>query len=228
MPGRWFSELFRVGAEQNGFITTHDVRELGGTPQVLVDMHRHGHLDRVAHGLYRFRAFPAGPLDELMQATLWPRRQGVISHDSALDLWDLCDVNPTKVHDEWPCGALEALAHSHGRHADADNPAGARPGLGLDVGPDGPRQQEASRPGIRVDGSLHRAEDGRDLLPLVKRDRLVEARQCRVRISLEGGRFCGSVEANEARGVPRGRRRLSRSARSDHEDRRQLGEELTQ
>lgn len=33
-----------------------------------------------------------------MQATLWPRRQGVISHDSALDLWDLCDVNPTKVH----------------------------------------------------------------------------------------------------------------------------------
>jgi hypothetical protein len=33
-----------------------------------------------------------------MQATLWPRRQGVVSHDSALDLWDLCDVNPAKIH----------------------------------------------------------------------------------------------------------------------------------
>ena len=33
-----------------------------------------------------------------MQATLWPRRLGVISHDSALDLWDLCDVNPAKIH----------------------------------------------------------------------------------------------------------------------------------
>lgn len=40
MPGRWYSELCRVGAEQSGFITTQDVRELGGTPQVLVDMHR--------------------------------------------------------------------------------------------------------------------------------------------------------------------------------------------
>ncbi len=48
--------------------------------------------------MYRFRAFPPGPLDELMQATLWPRRLGVISHDSALDLWDLCDVNPPKIH----------------------------------------------------------------------------------------------------------------------------------
>lgn len=98
MPGRWYSELFEVGADQRGFITTDDVRDLGGTTQVLLDMHRHGHLDRVAHGLYRFRSFPAGPLDELMQATLWPRKRGVISHDSGLDLWDLCDVNPAKIH----------------------------------------------------------------------------------------------------------------------------------
>ena len=32
------------------------------------------------------------------QLTLWPRRPGVISHDSALDLWDLCDVNPNRIH----------------------------------------------------------------------------------------------------------------------------------
>ncbi len=98
MPGRWYTELFEVAADQNGFIGTDDVRDLGGTPQVLSDMLRHGQLDRVAHGLYRFRSFPAAPLDELMQATLWPRRRGVISHDSALDLWDLCDVNPAKIH----------------------------------------------------------------------------------------------------------------------------------
>ena len=98
MPGRWYDALFEVAADQNGFITTDDVRDLGGTPQVLIDMHRHGHVDRVGHGLYRFRAFPAGPLDELMQATLWPRRLGIISHDTALDLWDLCDVNPAKIH----------------------------------------------------------------------------------------------------------------------------------
>lgn len=98
MPGRWYTELFELAADQHGYITTDDARDLGGVTQVLIDMHRHGHLDRVAHGLYRFRSFPAGPLDELMQATLWPRKLGVISHDSGLDLWDLCDVNPAKIH----------------------------------------------------------------------------------------------------------------------------------
>ncbi len=98
MPGRWYTALFEIATGQNGYITTDDVRDLGGPLQVLVDMHRHGQLDRVAHGLYRFPAFPSGPFDELMQATLWPRRLGVISHDSALDLWDLCDVNPARIH----------------------------------------------------------------------------------------------------------------------------------
>jgi hypothetical protein len=32
-----------------------------------------------------------------MEATLWPRGLGVISNDSALDLSDLCDVNPANV-----------------------------------------------------------------------------------------------------------------------------------
>ena len=98
MPGRWYTELFEVATGQNGYVTTDDARDLGATVQVLVDMHRHGQLERVAHGVYRFPAFPTGPRDELMQATLWPRRLGVISHDSALDLWDLCDVNPARIH----------------------------------------------------------------------------------------------------------------------------------
>jgi predicted transcriptional regulator of viral defense system len=61
-------------------------------------MERRGTLERVAHGLYRFPAVPATALDQLMEATLWPRGLGVISHESALDLHDLCDVSPGKVH----------------------------------------------------------------------------------------------------------------------------------
>lgn len=98
MPGYWFEQLFDVAAGQYGYITSADVRDLGGAHQVLVDMERHGHLERRGHGLYRFTSFPAGPKDHLMEATLWPRGLGVISHDSALDLWDLCDVNPSKIH----------------------------------------------------------------------------------------------------------------------------------
>lgn len=98
MPGKWYRILFEVASDQFGFITSEDVRELGGQDGALVDMARAGHLDRVARGLYRFRSYPTDERDELMAATLWPRRLGVISHDSALDLWDLCDVNPNRIH----------------------------------------------------------------------------------------------------------------------------------
>ncbi len=67
MPGRWYIELFDVAAQQYGYVTTADVAALGGELRVLVDLHRHGQLERVAHGVYRFRSFPQGPLDELRQ-----------------------------------------------------------------------------------------------------------------------------------------------------------------
>lgn len=105
MPGHWYTQLFEIAAGRYGFVTTDDAKQIGATAQVLVDMHRHGQLDRVGHGVYRFAAFPVGPLDELMQATLWPRGLGVISHDTALDLWDLCNVNPAKIHVTVPKGA---------------------------------------------------------------------------------------------------------------------------
>ncbi len=98
MPGKWYAALFDIAADQYGYVTPHDTAGIGARNQVLVDMERHGHLSRVCRGLYRFKSFPPTDRDELMAATLWPDRLGVISHDSALDLWDLCDVNPTKIH----------------------------------------------------------------------------------------------------------------------------------
>lgn len=98
MPGTWYNQLFAVAIGQYGFVTTADARALEAAPGVLVDMERHGHVERVARGVYRFTALPIEPLAELMQATLWPRGLGIISHDSALDLWDLADVNPAKIH----------------------------------------------------------------------------------------------------------------------------------
>lgn len=98
MPGGVYERLFEVATEQYGYITTDDARGLDIDPHRLVVLGSRGDLDRVAHGLYRFGVIPSTMRDQLMEATLWPRRLGVISHDTALDLWDLCDVNPLKVH----------------------------------------------------------------------------------------------------------------------------------
>lgn len=98
MPGRAYKALYEVALEQYGYVTTNDARDLGFGPTHLVDLARRGDVDRIAQGLYRFRAVPVTMRDQLMEAALWPRGLGVISHATALDLWELCDVNPAKVH----------------------------------------------------------------------------------------------------------------------------------
>lgn len=65
----------------------------------LIRMSERGALERRGHGLYRVRAIPATRLDSYMEATLWPRGvRGVLSHETALDLYELSDVNPSKIH----------------------------------------------------------------------------------------------------------------------------------
>jgi predicted transcriptional regulator of viral defense system len=99
MPGRVHDILLERAFDQYGFVTSEDARDLGVDQQRLVDMERRGTLERVARGLYRFKAIPHAGRDQLMEAVLWPRRaQGVLSHDTALELHDLCDVNPAEIH----------------------------------------------------------------------------------------------------------------------------------
>ncbi len=79
-------------------VTTDDARRVGVSPTALRAMAHRGVAERVSQGVYRLRLVPVGDHDELMHAALWPRGQGVISHDSALDLWDICDISPAKLH----------------------------------------------------------------------------------------------------------------------------------
>jgi len=99
MPGQGFAALLERAHEQYGYVTAADARELGLADATLRTLAYRGDAERVAHGLYRLNAVPDTGLDQMMEATLWPRGLGVISHDTALgELWELCDVNPAKVH----------------------------------------------------------------------------------------------------------------------------------
>jgi predicted transcriptional regulator of viral defense system len=99
VPGAAFNQLADLAADQYGFVSQHDARELGIQPMTLIRMSEHGTLERRGHGLYRLRYFPVSPLDSYMEATLWPRgTRGVLSHETALQLYELSDVNPSKIH----------------------------------------------------------------------------------------------------------------------------------
>ena len=98
MPGSIWKKAFDIALDQYGFITHKDFKTLNTDPVLLRQWCQRGLVTRVGHGIYRFPEVPATPLDSLMLATLWPAGRGVLSHDSALELHDLCDINPAKVH----------------------------------------------------------------------------------------------------------------------------------
>lgn len=99
MPGAIYNEVFDLGADNYGFVTQEQARELGIPAQRLVVMRSRGLLERRRHGLYRVTALPVTPLDGYMEATLWPVGvQGVLSHETALELHGLSDVNPARIH----------------------------------------------------------------------------------------------------------------------------------
>jgi predicted transcriptional regulator of viral defense system len=91
-------KLWEVALDQHGFVTTADAHRLGIPIVELGKLAARGKLERVGYGLYRFAELPVTPLDSYMEATLWPRGQGVLSHDTALDLYEFCDINPRTIH----------------------------------------------------------------------------------------------------------------------------------
>jgi predicted transcriptional regulator of viral defense system len=75
------------------------------------DAHAHGLDDRALHyhtktsrferlypGVYRLRIAPFARHDDVLRAWVWSNYRGVISHESALALYELSDVMPGHVH----------------------------------------------------------------------------------------------------------------------------------
>jgi predicted transcriptional regulator of viral defense system len=99
MPGRNYNRLATIALDQQGLVTPADARQAGIDPHRLVDMERRGTIERAARGVYRFPLLTPNPeLGQLAEATLWADRRGTLSHDTALDLHELCDINPAQIH----------------------------------------------------------------------------------------------------------------------------------
>jgi predicted transcriptional regulator of viral defense system len=91
--------LFDLASEQYGYFTAGQAARCGYAPNVLAYHARRGTFQRVHHGVYRFRDFPFSHREDVVAAWLAVGKdEAVISHESALDLWDLSDVVPDAVH----------------------------------------------------------------------------------------------------------------------------------
>lgn len=95
--------LHSVAASQGGYFTAKQAKELGYIAQYLRYHRICGHIQRVSSGLYRLPTIPQSKHDALYRLTLWSRDrndapQAVISHTTALSLYDLTDVLPELLH----------------------------------------------------------------------------------------------------------------------------------
>ncbi|MDF1488419.1 type IV toxin-antitoxin system AbiEi family antitoxin domain-containing protein [Tessaracoccus caeni] len=92
-------ELWEAADTQHGFVTAQQAADVGVSKQTLQMLVHRGTLKRVAHGVYRFPQYPVGEHDQLMLAVLWTRvPEAVLSHETALDVYGISDVNPNRIH----------------------------------------------------------------------------------------------------------------------------------
>ena len=95
--------LYEMADSQGGYFTAAQAREAG---YAYSQQHFHisrGRWQRVEHGIFRLRDYPAGEREDLIRLSLWSRnRQGapraVVSHQTALGVHDLSDLMPAEIH----------------------------------------------------------------------------------------------------------------------------------
>lgn len=96
---RW-ETLGRVAESQAGYVTTRQAEDAGFHRNALRHHAREGgRLEHAGRGLYRLRFYPSSPFDHIAAAWMSTGAEiAVVSHESALELYDLSDVIPPKVH----------------------------------------------------------------------------------------------------------------------------------
>ena len=95
--------LFEFAEQQQGFFTTKQAKLAGFAENTHPYHVQAGNWIREHRGIYRLALFPASDRPDLVLWALWSRNrneevEGVYSHDTALSLYDLSDLNPAKLH----------------------------------------------------------------------------------------------------------------------------------
>ncbi len=95
--------LYQIAADQNGYFTTKQAIQAGYSDSTHPYHLKNGDWVREYRGIYKLADFPQDRRPELMLWYLWSRDrneqpQGVYSHDTALDIYELSDLMPDKIH----------------------------------------------------------------------------------------------------------------------------------
>ena len=98
-----FAVLMNIAHDQQGYFTTKQAIEAGYADNTHPYHVQAGNWERVYRGIYRMKHLPLPEDGEMMAWLLWSRGRdekpvAVMSHQTALSLFELGDFNPAKIH----------------------------------------------------------------------------------------------------------------------------------
>lgn len=114
--------LHAVAFQQAGYFTAAQALKVGYSYQAQKYHVDAGNWVRVDRALFRLPEWPADPDDVFVRWTLWSDGRGTVSHDSALAVHGLSDVDPVRVHLTVPpgFGAVDEMVALHVGDAQED------------------------------------------------------------------------------------------------------------
>lgn len=90
--------LYVLAEAQAGYFTTAQAGSAGYSRSLVAHHAETGTFTRPRTGVYRLSRFPASPWEDLFVAWLQAGPSAVVSHESALALFELSDVLPSEIH----------------------------------------------------------------------------------------------------------------------------------
>jgi Transcriptional regulator, AbiEi antitoxin len=98
-----FAALVKTAQDQQGYFTTKQAIQAGYADNTHPYHVRAGNWERVRRGIYQMAHLPPPEDGEMMAWLLWSRGRdqepaAVMSHQTALSLFELGDFNPAKIH----------------------------------------------------------------------------------------------------------------------------------
>lgn len=103
------NKLVLIAANTAGYFTAKQAAQAGYNYRLQGYHKNRGHWERVDRGVFRLFNYPDSPYEDYIRWSLWSRDrndnpQAVISHESALTVYESGDTMPAKVHLTVPPG----------------------------------------------------------------------------------------------------------------------------
>ena len=95
--------LLEIAADQEGYFTAKQALEAGYSYRLQHYHKTNGHWVEAGRGVYRLAAYPHSNYEDMIRWCLWSCNrkgipQAIISHDTALAVYELSDLMPSKIH----------------------------------------------------------------------------------------------------------------------------------